>query len=369
MAFEPNPLSGRDDGELIHICNANMAADKSLGKLECPSIHPFSEPLILTRVAGVLEPTPPVIGQEAGYTLNWLPASRKAHGDRQQLHSQSHKHFDHTQRELNHPEKPLKWNAVPNIFAHTKKVAARRPRKQRVEPDPPKFWNELDHPYAQKYNCGCGAAELSVSDNNMADIIKAEVAAQDVVNPVPAVPAPPTITIVPLNPDDQIRKLQAQNLILQRKLRYEQRLRRSIANERSVMQEKMMMVFNNNQLENMSKKSSCSFKWSMDTYRKALKLRNACGKTGYDELLRQGYPLPSLRSLRRKDVVSMESQIQEETLKTSSTNDNERDCSVALDETAIVSDCQNDKSSCSFREDATPGSSATLTQTVVLVAS
>ncbi|XP_061701281.1 uncharacterized protein LOC133514048 isoform X3 [Syngnathoides biaculeatus] len=279
------------------------------------------------------------------------------------------KHFDHTQRELNHPEKPLKWNAVPNIFAHTKKVAARRPRKQRVEPDPPKFWNELDHPYAQKYNCGCGAAELSVSDNNMADIIKAEVAAQDVVNPVPAVPAPPTITIVPLNPDDQIRKLQAQNLILQRKLRYEQRLRRSIANERSVMQEKMMMVFNNNQLENMSKKSSCSFKWSMDTYRKALKLRNACGKTGYDELLRQGYPLPSLRSLRRKDVVSMESQIQEETLKTSSTNDNERDCSVALDETAIVSDCQNDKSSCSFREDATPGSSATLTQTVVLVAS
>ncbi|XP_061604214.1 uncharacterized protein LOC133465423 isoform X1 [Phyllopteryx taeniolatus] len=305
------------------------------------------------------------------------------------------KHFDDTQRELNHPEKPLKWNAVPNIFAHTKKVAARRPRKRRTEPDPPKFWNKLDHPYAQKYQVDSGTADVSVSgyrkhgklktktpsglsyqiphrsDINMADIIK-----EDVVNPVPAVPAipavhaAPTVTIVPVNPDDQIHKLQAQNLILRRKLRYEQRLRRSIANERSVMQEKMRMVFNNNQIENMTKKSSCSFKWSMDSYRKALKLRNACGKTGYDELLRQGYPLPSLRSLRRKEVVSMDSETQEATLKTSSTDGKQRDCPLASDETAIEADCQNDETSRGFCEDVTPpGYSATPTHAVFLLVS
>ncbi|XP_061616763.1 uncharacterized protein LOC133471306 isoform X3 [Phyllopteryx taeniolatus] len=31
------------------------------------------------RVAGVLEPIPAIIGQEAGYTLDWSPANRRAH--------------------------------------------------------------------------------------------------------------------------------------------------------------------------------------------------------------------------------------------------------------------------------------------------
>ncbi|XP_061608165.1 protein phosphatase, Mg2+/Mn2+ dependent, 1Db isoform X3 [Phyllopteryx taeniolatus] len=35
------------------------------------------------RVAGVLEPIPTVIRQEAGYTQNWLPANRRAHRNKQ----------------------------------------------------------------------------------------------------------------------------------------------------------------------------------------------------------------------------------------------------------------------------------------------
>ncbi|XP_061609617.1 protein angel homolog 2 isoform X2 [Phyllopteryx taeniolatus] len=37
----------------------------------------------LKRVAGEPEPIPAVIGQEAGYTLNWLPANRRAHRNKQ----------------------------------------------------------------------------------------------------------------------------------------------------------------------------------------------------------------------------------------------------------------------------------------------
>ncbi|XP_057673650.1 uncharacterized protein LOC130904720 isoform X2 [Corythoichthys intestinalis] len=222
------------------------------------------------------------------------------------------KHFDDSQREMNHPERPLKWNAVPNIFAHTKRVIPRLARKPRPLPALPKFWNELDHPYAHKNRPNSDTARVSLSDVNMDAIIQMKGA------PHAICPAP----VIPIDPYKQIHKLETQNLLLKRKLRHEQRLRRSMANERTVMQKKMMTVFNNNQIENMSK-SSRSFKWSRDSYRKALKLRNACGKTGYQELLRQSYPLPSLRSLRRKEVVALGVEILQETMATSA-NDNQR---------------------------------------------
>ena len=41
-------------------------------------------------------------------------------------------------------------------------------------------------------------------------------------------------------------------------------------------------------------------KWSNATIKKALRLKFACGNTGYDELLRQGFPLPSRRTLSRR---------------------------------------------------------------------
>ena len=41
-------------------------------------------------------------------------------------------------------------------------------------------------------------------------------------------------------------------------------------------------------------------KWSRETIEKALRLKFACGKTGYELLLEQGQPLPSIATLRRR---------------------------------------------------------------------
>lgn len=40
--------------------------------------------------------------------------------------------------------------------------------------------------------------------------------------------------------------------------------------------------------------------WSEETVRKALQLKFACGRTGYQLLLDQGQPLPSLATLQRR---------------------------------------------------------------------
>lgn len=40
--------------------------------------------------------------------------------------------------------------------------------------------------------------------------------------------------------------------------------------------------------------------WSDATIQKALKLKFSCGKAGYEMLLEQGQPLPSLVTLRRR---------------------------------------------------------------------
>ncbi|XP_061702320.1 glutaryl-CoA dehydrogenase, mitochondrial-like isoform X2 [Syngnathoides biaculeatus] len=54
-----------------------------------PSSRTYSLTGSKTWSRGVLEPIPAVIGQEAGYTLNWLPANCRAYRDKQP-HSQSH---------------------------------------------------------------------------------------------------------------------------------------------------------------------------------------------------------------------------------------------------------------------------------------
>ena len=58
-------------------------------------------------------------------------------------------------------------------------------------------------------------------------------------------------------------------------------------------------VFNDDQIHALKRKSTKFMKWSKGTIEQALKLRIACGKNGYNELLKQSYPLPSLRTLRR----------------------------------------------------------------------
>ncbi|XP_024871136.1 uncharacterized protein LOC112465596 [Temnothorax curvispinosus] len=82
--------------------------------------------------------------------------------------------------------------------------------------------------------------------------------------------------------------------------------------------------------------------WSNETIQRALKLQFTCGTTGYEELILQGMPLPSLRTLRRKlENLKFESGISNEMfdflkLKASRLQDNDKECGLVMDEMSIT---------------------------------
>lgn len=60
-------------------------------------------------------------------------------------------------------------------------------------------------------------------------------------------------------------------------------------------------MFETDQIEQLLRKDTQNaIKWSQASMRNYLKLYLTCGTTGYEELRRQNYPLPSIRTLQRK---------------------------------------------------------------------
>lgn len=83
--------------------------------------------------------------------------------------------------------------------------------------------------------------------------------------------------------------------------------------------------------------------WSNATSIKAFKIKFSCGTSGYQELLKQGYPLPALRTLRRKlEKIRFSPGILHEVfeflkLKVDNfKNNHERECVIVIDEMAIT---------------------------------
>ena len=114
-------------------------------------------------------------------------------------------------------------------------------------------------------------------------------------------------------------------------------------------------LFNDHQIKQLSTKSK-NIRWSLATYVKALKLKFSCSKNGYEDLLAEGFPLPSIRSLTRKlENLKLTSSICEEMfefmkIKLESKDVNfDEDCTLILDEmnTTTASDLY-DPSTCSF---------------------
>lgn len=100
--------------------------------------------------------------------------------------------------------------------------------------------------------------------------------------------------------------------------------------------------FNKDQILAMRCKSTKFKKWSNSTITKALKLKSACGNSGYEELIKQKIPLPSLRTLiRRLENLNFDTGILEEAfdflrVKVQNFKDaHEKDCAIFLDEMAI----------------------------------
>ncbi|XP_018398977.1 PREDICTED: uncharacterized protein LOC108776768 isoform X3 [Cyphomyrmex costatus] len=102
-------------------------------------------------------------------------------------------------------------------------------------------------------------------------------------------------------------------------------------------------IFTENQIQVLLAKKSNAKCWSNDTIQRALKLKFTCGTTGYEELLQQGMPFPSLRTLRRKlENFKFESGISNEMFeflkfKASSFEDIDKECGLVLDEMSITS--------------------------------
>lgn len=108
----------------------------------------------------------------------------------------------------------------------------------------------------------------------------------------------------------------------------------------------LKQLLNEDQVTILKRRSlgkSCKFlKWSNETVVNALRLKFSCGGSGYEELLRQKFPLPSVRTLQRRlQNLNFDSGILDEVLKFLDTKvqtfaPSERDCALVLDEMAIT---------------------------------
>ena len=131
---------------------------------------------------------------------------------------------------------------------------------------------------------------------------------------------------------------------------------------------------NVDQLKALSNKSTRGMKWSINTIIKCLKLHFFCGLTGYGELLAQGYPLPSRRTLLRSIQHSaFESGVLTDvfkylSIKVRSMLPEERQCVLTLDEMSITASVELDNRSGRFSGDVSlPGHSGVATHSMVFM--
>lgn len=59
-------------------------------------------------------------------------------------------------------------------------------------------------------------------------------------------------------------------------------------------------MFNSDQLNAMTRRSTKGMTWEMETIKKALRLRFSCGSSGYNDVRSSGIPLPSIRTLQKR---------------------------------------------------------------------
>lgn len=96
---------------------------------------------------------------------------------------------------------------------------------------------------------------------------------------------------------NQIIVMRRKNMVLRKTIK---RLKNKNYNHNNdKYREAVSSIFNEDQMNILINKSRVQ-KWSNVTIKKALKLKFSCGVSGYEELLNQGMPLPSIRTLRRK---------------------------------------------------------------------
>lgn len=92
------------------------------------------------------------------------------------------------------------------------------------------------------------------------------------------------------------------NRILLKRLRQVKNSNKLRNKQRFSLTDLLHRIFYEDQIEYLKAKHEGRhiYKWTDETIKKALRLKHACGDNGYRELLRQCFPLPSTRTLRRR---------------------------------------------------------------------
>lgn len=164
----------------------------------------------------------------------------------------------------------LKHDAVPTLFCFTKEVKKRKPPKNRqmTKPlDPKMEVNSVDasEPLDNNLNHVQGLSDGIIHNN--------------------------------LSNNDQLYKSMVFKINHYKKqLRFlSDKLKKNETNKSAKL---LNSIFNNDQTEALSRKSTRFMKWSNPTICKALKIKFSCGNNGYEEVLKQKIPLPSQRTLR-----------------------------------------------------------------------
>lgn len=148
-----------------------------------------------------------------------------------------------------------------------------------------------------------------------------------------------------------ITKLDKSRRILMKRLNRKTKL----TEEMYHLSKNIRKILNDDQIETLCRPSERCGRWSNDTLKKALRLKLSCGSSGYKEILCQGIPLPSERTLRRRlEGMDFQPGISEQMFDILSerislfTDDRERDCMLTLDEMSITEGEQIDLSTMSY---------------------
>ena len=137
---------------------------------------------------------------------------------------------------------------------------------------------------------------------------------------------------------------------------------------------KLYCVFNQDQLDMMAKKYVKKGKWTQETVQKSLQFKFMCGRKGYKFMLKQGFPLPSIRTLQRRienikfkpgilnDVFNlMESKVK-------SMREDEKLCALLLDEMSVKESVEYDSANDQFIGDVSlPGHSGSACKALVFM--
>lgn len=96
-----------------------------------------------------------------------------------------------------------------------------------------------------------------------------------------------------------IRDLEVKIADLKQELNQQDSTRTAAASKIERLKESLKEIYTKHQMARLTDGTTRGRPWDMETVRRAAKLVLACGRNGYQEILNQGQPFPSLKTLNR----------------------------------------------------------------------